>query len=330
MGLFKPNIQKMQKKRDVPGLIRALNDKDFFIRDVAAKALTQIGDIQAIKPLVDALKDKNRNMRWSAATSLGKLGVGGVEQLISCLKDDDPEVRKASAKSLGLIGEAKAVEPLAHLLNDKDKNVVKAAAESLEKMGDKRGKQAMIAFREEIETSSSKTFAQTRPEVPLTPGPGTFIDERDHKVYKTVKIGNQIWMAENLAYKANSGCLAYNNDERNVSKYGYLYNWEIACKVAPQGWHLPNLEEFETLLKKIGNSKKEIIHGGNSGFSALFGGSFDSGVYKNIDEAAYFWTSTPYNPNEGYLCMIAKDLDMMGMFDSIRSCCFSVRCLQDK
>ncbi len=117
MGLFKPNIQKMQKKRDVPGLIRALNDKDFFIRDAAAKALTQIGDIQAIKPLVDALKDKNRNMRWSAATSLGKLGVGGVEQLISCLKDDDPEVRKASAKSLGLIGEAKAVESLAHLLN---------------------------------------------------------------------------------------------------------------------------------------------------------------------------------------------------------------------
>ena len=47
-------------------------------------------------------------------------------------------------------------------------------------------------------------------------------------------------MAENLAYKPEQGNFwAYGNDSNNVAKYGYLYDWETAKKVAPKGWHLP-------------------------------------------------------------------------------------------
>ncbi|OQY03821.1 MAG: hypothetical protein B6I20_04280 [Bacteroidetes bacterium 4572_117] len=107
-------------------------------------------------------------------------------------------------------------------------------------------------------------------------------DSRDGKQYKTVEIGNQVWMAENLAYKASSGCWAYDNDQSNVTKYGYLYNWQTAKTVCPTGWHLPTKSEFETLLNNYGNGNDNeedwkanytaLIPGGESGFSASFGG----------------------------------------------------------
>ena len=101
-----------------------------------------------------------------------------------------------------------------------------------------------------------------------------FIDKRDGKTYKTVEIGEQIWMAENLAYKANSGCWAYDNNKNLVSKYGYLYNWETAKNVCPDGWHLPYESDFEILMSNFSEKRNKLynalIINGNSGFSAVF------------------------------------------------------------
>ena len=108
-------------------------------------------------------------------------------------------------------------------------------------------------------------------------------DKRDGKTYKTVKIGTQEWMAENLAYKPSSGNYwAYDDDNSNVAKYGYLYDWETAKKVCPSGWHLPSDEEWTTLTDYLGGEDvagtkmkstsgwKEDGNGTNeSGFSAL-------------------------------------------------------------
>lgn len=82
---------------------------------------------------------------------------------------------------------------------------------------------------------------------------GMFTDKRDNHVYKTIKIGNQVWMAENFAYKAINGCCSYNNNETNVSVYGYLYDWETAKKVCPKGWRLPTKKDFENLLESFGD-----------------------------------------------------------------------------
>ena len=105
----------------------------------------------------------------------------------------------------------------------------------------------------------------------------TFTDPRDGKVYKTVKIGNQTWFAENLAYKLNTPAFLSNNrDSSAVTKFGYFYTWEEAKQVAPPGWHLPGKEELDVLYTTLGDNHKKVfiamIEGGSSGFNALYGG----------------------------------------------------------
>jgi uncharacterized protein (TIGR02145 family) len=133
---------------------------------------------------------------------------------------------------------------------------------------------------------------------------GSYTDPRDGKTYKTVKIGDQWLMAENLAYKPNEGNYwSFNDDPANVPIYGYLYDWETAMKIAPTGWHLPTREEWITVRKSLGGKKErwrymeyvypQLIVDGNSGFNAKLGGfRCFNGEFKYFGERTLFWSST--------------------------------------
>jgi len=159
---------------------------------------------------------------------------------------------------------------------------------------------------------------------------GTFTDARDNKTYKTVKIGTQTWMAENLAFKAPSGCWAYNNDDGNVTQYGYLYDWKTAISSCPTGWHLPTKEEYKEMLTNVGEDYKALIEFGGSGFSALFGGyRNDIGGFDLKDLNAYFWSSkASYDYDALVLCVSSGD-EKFFLYRDDQSLGFSVRCIKD-
>jgi len=163
---------------------------------------------------------------------------------------------------------------------------------------------------------------------------GTFTDTRDGKTYKTVKIGSQVWMAKNLAFKMDSGCWANDNNKSNLIKYGYLYNWEAAKKACPAGWHLPSKSEFDSLLNNYDDgdhgSYVALIPGGNSGFSALFGGCLSSnGVSLIVGVEAYFWSSSPSDAETVWNLFIGSTYSRAAVSYSSPLCSFSVRCLQN-
>jgi uncharacterized protein (TIGR02145 family) len=137
------------------------------------------------------------------------------------------------------------------------------------------------------------TLSETRDTLSASVAFDTLIDKRDGKTYKTVKIGNQIWMAENLNYQPQTcdswyyndndyywnfgeqACMkenltyrpppdtswCYNDSDFYCDEYGRLYDWETAKTVCPAGWHLPSREEWDSLCHTVGGKRYHIILG---------------------------------------------------------------------
>ena len=150
-------------------------------------------------------------------------------------------------------------------------------------------------------------------------------DSRDGKMYKTVVIGTQTWMAENLNYDVDeSRC--YDNDESNCNKYGRLYTWYDAKAACPANWHLPSNDEWNALFTTVGgNSTASIMLKSQSdwyslgngldffGFSALPAGYCTKSYCLSIGMSTSFWSSTEYD-DEVYIVYDTGKKDSRWLF----------------
>lgn len=162
----------------------------------------------------------------------------------------------------------------------------------------------------------------------------SFTDTRDGKTYKTIKIGNQVWMAENLNYDAGNGTSCYDNKSSNCAQYGRLYTWEAAKRAAPPGWHLPSKSEFEQLLSYLGGkgnvAYEKLIQGGSSRLDVLFGGSRSiSGYCRNLGSNASFWSSSKTDTVTAWYLYVASVNRKADLANYNRNWGYSIRCLKD-
>ncbi len=164
----------------------------------------------------------------------------------------------------------------------------------------------------------------------------SFTDQRDDNTYKTVKIGKQTWMAENMRYiSKNVTCKADTDaDSRFISNYGCLYSWDDAKKVCPSGWHLPTKTDFERLLAYVGVGKEgadDLKHSSwagkdNYGFSALPAGNYSNGGYKYFGSGSGFWSSTESNEIYAYSLIVDSKA---GVHEYWKGDGISVRCIKE-
>jgi uncharacterized protein (TIGR02145 family) len=179
---------------------------------------------------------------------------------------------------------------------------------------------------------------------------GTFTDSRDGQKYKTVKIGNQTWMAENLRFNVgNSWC--YENSVDSCKKYGRLYDWNMAKIACPKGWHLPSNDEWTELATVIGSSvagkKLKSTHGWKSfdtvntangtddfGFSALPTGHRNwhtptKGSFVGVGYYCDWWTATDILGELVYLRGVRYDEDRLGEDAQKPIVGLPIRCVAD-
>ncbi len=181
------------------------------------------------------------------------------------------------------------------------------------------------------------------------------VDTRDNQKYKTVTIGEQVWMAENLNFAPSSGSGCYKGELFMCSSYGRLYTWETAKIVCPRGWRLPSEYDFKKLISYAVDEHLAydlFIDSGSSGFNALLGGMLRAELSFRIDENGintyvsgyesqyfgdygFYWSSSPSNKRESNidgaygLCFeeLMKSVDVSNSY--IGHNAFSVRCIKN-
>lgn len=205
----------------------------------------------------------------------------------------------------------------------------------------------------EIAILTTPTCAMTPPRYVTD----TITDERDGKIYTTVKIdtGKVWWMTKNLNYEFASRSWCYEDDEPKCDTYGRLYDWTTATEeeICPEGWRLPSRQEWADLAKSVGGTGTYGTAGtagtvlkhstgwttvsgtpvgtNNYGFSALPGGYKNTigEVFSDLGIAGYWWTATENGDDNAYSRSMKNNSVSVVESNDDKTNGMSVRCVQD-
>ena len=187
---------------------------------------------------------------------------------------------------------------------------------------------------------------------------GEFTDERDGTVYKTVDIGNQTWLAENLRYKLKEGW----SDANPQTGYDYDYWYqaidtlETICAVGyicglapdafprqglcPKGWHLPTKDEFDTLVNfvlenyDIHKDLRSIMDWPYRHYGSNILGFEAHPVHSRNSEDRYsavtYWSASEKDDDDVWSLEISMDTVKVVPCYKKSSHSMSIRCLMDK
>jgi uncharacterized protein (TIGR02145 family) len=194
------------------------------------------------------------------------------------------------------------------------------------------------------------------------------VTDIDGNVYETVRIGTQIWTAENLkvtryangdsivfgnsnvAWNANtSGAFCFYDDSiHNVSLYGLLYNWYAvndSRKICPTGYHYPTYQEWQTFVNKIGGTvdgtktirapylwnDNDSLTSNSNKFFAVPGGYRDQlGAYHNKKSRGFYWTANEATSDKSWFLRISTGTGETIEYDNeFKNYGYSCRCVKD-
>jgi len=172
----------------------------------------------------------------------------------------------------------------------------------------------------------------------------TFVDMRDLKLYRKIKIGKQVWMAENLNHSM-SGCKSFTTRKRRRAPdehaYAKLYDWDMAHNACPEGWRLPGNDDWDKLIDYVGGQeiagtklkfKKSRVMSWNGadeyGFSALPGGFYNNGNLNDFHSAGFWWSATEYDDENAFIRHVHGGLTSMNRGNAIKTAMMSVRCIK--
>ncbi len=198
---------------------------------------------------------------------------------------------------------------------------------------------------------------------------GSTITDLDGNIYRTIQIGSQEWMVDNLKVSryrngdlilmpssntewnnlVEGGISLYNYDQELLDDYGYLYNGYSMMderNIAPIGWHIPTEEEWQTMVNQLGGitiaggkikgigtshwARYNIGATNESGFTALPGGYIlQDGTFRNQGSYGYFGTASEVDEEKIWYWKVQYDGRDLYRYDIPKQTGLSVRCVKD-